>query len=232
MEILFSFLNWVASFSHIDEESGSKMDIHNLATVITPNILYPKNKDGKDGGEDTYFLAIEAINTLIEYNEQMCEVPEDIISLLDDSNLYANSAELTTKDILKRYGEIVNRPSPARIVGVNSEPPPKSRDGRGNAPVYHRVEADGDNSNNAWHKESAVKHAQMPPQPSLANPADNGNRDHPFTHTRGNSQSSHHSDTNGHSNGSLPDHPNNRNSHWGRQPSNQQQNSLGISNMI
>lgn len=67
-------MNWVASFSHIDEESGSKMDIHNLATVITPNILYPKNKDGKDGGEDTYFLAIEAIHTLIEYNEQMCEV--------------------------------------------------------------------------------------------------------------------------------------------------------------
>lgn len=75
MEILFSFLNWVASFSHIDEESGSKMDVHNLATVITPNILYPKSKDGKDGpAEDTYFLAIEAINTLIEYNEQMCEV--------------------------------------------------------------------------------------------------------------------------------------------------------------
>lgn len=74
VEILFSFLNWVASFSHIDEESGSKMDIHNLATVITPNILYAKNKDGKDGGEDTYFLAIEAIHTLIEYNEQMCEV--------------------------------------------------------------------------------------------------------------------------------------------------------------
>lgn len=75
MEILFSFLNWVASFSHIDEESGSKMDIHNLATVVTPNILYSKNKDGREtGAEDTYFLAIEAINTLIECNDQMCEV--------------------------------------------------------------------------------------------------------------------------------------------------------------
>jgi len=71
MEILFSFLNWVASFSHIDEESGSKMDIHNLATVMTPNILYSKTKDG--GAEDA-FLAIEAVHTLIEYNEQMCEV--------------------------------------------------------------------------------------------------------------------------------------------------------------
>lgn len=71
MEILFTFLNWAASFSHIDEESGSKMDIHNLSTVITPNILYSKNKDA---GMDDSFLAIEAVHTLIEYNEAMCEV--------------------------------------------------------------------------------------------------------------------------------------------------------------
>ncbi|KAK4949217.1 Rho-type GTPase activating protein Rga1, partial [Elasticomyces elasticus] len=44
MEILFCFLNWVSSFAYTDEESGSKMDIHNLATVIAPNILYPSAK--------------------------------------------------------------------------------------------------------------------------------------------------------------------------------------------
>lgn len=71
IEILFSFLNWVASFSHIDDESGSKMDVYNLATVITPNILFSKNKDP---AMDDSFLAIEAIHTLIEYNDQMCEV--------------------------------------------------------------------------------------------------------------------------------------------------------------
>lgn len=71
MEILFSFLNWTASFSHIDEESGSKMDIHNLSTVITPNILYSKNKEF---GMDDSFLAIEAVHTMIEYNERMSEV--------------------------------------------------------------------------------------------------------------------------------------------------------------
>jgi len=75
MEILFSFLNWTASFAHIEEESGeetgSKMDVHNLSTVITPNILYSKNKDA---GMDDSFLAIEAVHTLIEYNEAMCEV--------------------------------------------------------------------------------------------------------------------------------------------------------------
>ncbi len=71
MEILFSFLNWASSFSHVDEESGSKMDVHNLATVITPNILY---SNSKTVGMDDSFLAIEAVHSLIECNDTMCEV--------------------------------------------------------------------------------------------------------------------------------------------------------------
>lgn len=71
MEVLFTFLQWVSSFSHVDEESGSKMDIHNLATVITPNILHR----GKENVPvDDSFLAIEAVHSLIECNESMCEV--------------------------------------------------------------------------------------------------------------------------------------------------------------
>jgi hypothetical protein len=71
LEILFTFLNWVASFHQVDEESGSKMDVHNLATVIAPNILFTKEKNA---GMDDSFLAIEAVHSLIECNEQMCEV--------------------------------------------------------------------------------------------------------------------------------------------------------------
>jgi hypothetical protein len=82
MEVLFSFLNWTSSFSHVDEESGSKMDIHNLATVMTPNILYSNRKDI---GVDDSFLAIEAVTSLIEYNDNMCEVSITISSLC---NLY------------------------------------------------------------------------------------------------------------------------------------------------
>lgn len=76
MEVLFSFLQWASSFSTVDEESGSKMDIHNLATVIAPNILYPNmgTKPPDMGGLDSSFLAIEAVHTLIECNEEMCEV--------------------------------------------------------------------------------------------------------------------------------------------------------------
>jgi hypothetical protein len=70
LEILCSFFNWVASFHQVDEESGSKMDTHNLATVIAPNILYTNAK----GPVDDNFLGIEVVNMLIECNEQMCEV--------------------------------------------------------------------------------------------------------------------------------------------------------------
>ena len=71
MEILFSFLNWAASFSQVDEESGSKMDIHNLATVMAPNILY---SNAKSPPVDDSFLAIEAINMLIEFNDSFSQV--------------------------------------------------------------------------------------------------------------------------------------------------------------
>lgn len=78
MEVLFTFLQWVSSFSHVDEESGSKMDIHNLATVITPNIAH----SGKDSVPvDDSFMAIEAVHSLIECNESMCEVSLKIWTL-------------------------------------------------------------------------------------------------------------------------------------------------------
>jgi len=127
MEVLFCFLNWAASFSVVDEESGSKMDIHNLATVIAPNILFSNQKvNTGDNSMEESFLAIEAVHSLIECNEEMCEVrlvfphqatytvltyvshqvPEDVQSILNDSQLFSGSAELTTKEILKRYADI------------------------------------------------------------------------------------------------------------------------------
>jgi hypothetical protein len=73
MEVVFSFLFWVATFSHVDEGTGSKMDLHNLATVITPNVLYAKGKDGSPVVDDS-FSAIEVIKCLIENTEEFCQV--------------------------------------------------------------------------------------------------------------------------------------------------------------
>jgi hypothetical protein len=71
MEAICLFMRWVASFSHIDEETGSKMDLHNLATVITPNVLYSKSKDPT---KDESFLAIEAVMGLLQYQDEFCAV--------------------------------------------------------------------------------------------------------------------------------------------------------------
>lgn len=73
MEVVFTFLFWVASFSHVDEEQGSKMDHHNIATVVTPNVLYAKAKDGSPVIEDS-FSAISVVESLIEHSQEFCQV--------------------------------------------------------------------------------------------------------------------------------------------------------------
>jgi len=87
MEVLFNFMQWVSSFSHIDEESGSKMDVHNLATVMAPNILHLGKRDVP---LDDNLLAIEAVHSLIEYNEYMCEVnlPPSAYPLTRNANVF------------------------------------------------------------------------------------------------------------------------------------------------
>ncbi|KAL1919216.1 uncharacterized protein VTP21DRAFT_1908 [Calcarisporiella thermophila] len=106
MEVLFLFLKWVATFSHVDEESGSKMDLQNLATVITPNILYAK---GKDPTKDESFLSIEAVYQLLKYQDEFSTVPEELVEILHEQDFVEGSAELTTKDILRRYEVIVGK---------------------------------------------------------------------------------------------------------------------------
>ena len=82
MEVLFAFLRWTASFSQVDEESGSKMDAHNLATVMAPNILYAfQKKDNTKAAHvpqvDESFLAIETVHTLIQLNDSFSEVSDN-----------------------------------------------------------------------------------------------------------------------------------------------------------
>jgi hypothetical protein len=157
MEVLFTFLNWTSSFSHIDEESGSKMDIHNLATVMTPNILYPNTKNGT---VDESFLAIEAVNALITYNDTMCEIPEDLQVVLSDPTLFKENSEVTSKDILKRYGDIARgsfstRPdNGGETFTINSHRNPST-------PTSARIETDP-SQDTAWQMQSSVRHVPGP----------------------------------------------------------------------
>lgn len=99
LEVLFVFLKWVASFSHVDEETGNKMDLQNLATVICPNILYSR---GKDASKDESFLGIRAVAEMLEYQDELFSVPQELAGILEDQDLFMNPAELSSKDILKR----------------------------------------------------------------------------------------------------------------------------------
>jgi hypothetical protein len=100
MEVILVFLKWVASFSNVDEETGSKMDLNNLATVVAPSIL--KGGKGKDGVRDESFPGIRAVTQLLEEQDQFFTVPEDFMQILHDQNLFASSLDLPAKEFLKR----------------------------------------------------------------------------------------------------------------------------------
>ncbi|OCK88488.1 rho-type GTPase-activating protein-like protein [Cenococcum geophilum 1.58] len=149
MEVLFLFLNWVSSFHTVDEENGNKMDIWNLATVITPNILR-ENNDLVDEKPDQ--AAIRVVYTLIECNDDMCCVPDEIVALLNDDG----SQELTTKEIMRRW-ETAGKVPQASIVLPNQQAP-RSREGNSSNPIITQV----DNDVHTWQTESSVRHVGGP----------------------------------------------------------------------
>ncbi|ANB14680.1 Lrg1p [Sugiyamaella lignohabitans] len=124
MEVLFYFLNWTASFSHIDEETGSKMDAHNLATVITPNILYIKEGGHEQG--DAYFLSIESVNTLIEEQSRFAEVPVEVQVIYRESGLANASADITSKDVISKVEACIKQIGGVDAVVVNNSTSPSS----------------------------------------------------------------------------------------------------------
>ncbi|CAG8561657.1 9342_t:CDS:10, partial [Cetraspora pellucida] len=105
-----------------NEETGSKMDLHNLATVITPNILYSKSKDPI---KDDSFLAIEAVHSLLRYQDDFWVVPEDLAAVLRDQELINNPERLTPKDIMKRCENLVklqkSQPNTNNYANSNSD---------------------------------------------------------------------------------------------------------------
>uniref|UniRef100_V5GMH4 GTPase-activating protein of the rho/rac family (LRG1 protein) n=1 Tax=Kalmanozyma brasiliensis (strain GHG001) TaxID=1365824 RepID=V5GMH4_KALBG len=115
MEVLFAFLKWVASFSHIDEETGSKMDLPNLATVVCPNILYSK---GTDPTKDETFLANRAVSYMLEHQDEIWKVPEELEAVLQDKDLMNASADLTSRDILKKCERLVRQRQQRGGVGM------------------------------------------------------------------------------------------------------------------
>jgi hypothetical protein len=99
MEVLFVFLKWVASFAHMDEKTGSKMDLSNLATVICPSILYAR---GRDATRDESFDAIGVVTTMLERQDELFTVPMEFLAILHDQEYFASSMDLSSKDFLRK----------------------------------------------------------------------------------------------------------------------------------
>ncbi|KAG6857463.1 hypothetical protein H0H87_003530 [Tephrocybe sp. NHM501043] len=99
MEILFVFLKWVASFAHMDAETGSKMDLGNLATVICPSILYAR---GRDAIRDETFGGLRVITSLLEHQDEFFVVPEEFVAMLHDQEFFGNGLELPGKEFMKK----------------------------------------------------------------------------------------------------------------------------------
>lgn len=99
LEVLSVFLKWVASFAHLDTETGSKMDLQNLATVICPSILYSR---GRDAVRDESFGAIRVVTALLENQDELYCVPQEFLSILQDQDYFVNSLDLPSKEFLKK----------------------------------------------------------------------------------------------------------------------------------
>ena len=89
------------------------------------------------------------------------KVPEDLQSILSDPTLFTNPSDITTKEILKRYGDIGTNGGARHQVEMESSPLGRSKDGGGRAlaPVVTRVDTDPSQAN-AWQNESSVRHVQ------------------------------------------------------------------------
>lgn len=126
VEVLLYFFNWVASFAEIDEETGSKMDIHNLATVISPNILYAKqDSDQINQSGEAYFLAIEVVNQLIETHEELSYIPNDLMEFYEKCQ-FTKADNISTKEIMNKIDK-VSKETPNYFLNIqvqdeNSDP--------------------------------------------------------------------------------------------------------------
>ncbi|ROT37285.1 rho-type GTPase-activating protein [Sodiomyces alkalinus F11] len=216
MEILFCFLKWAGSFHQVDEEAGSRMDIKNLSTVITPNILYTSSKTL--ALDTDHMWAISAVEELITHIEEMCLVPEEVMRLMEDPSVISGgaNADLSTKEILKRFQDRMGqRPAYGEVSEVHNRQDNSSR------PPPTRVDTDPA----AFTQASSVRPVQDPLMPYNNNSTNNNSNPGlgtPPQFLRGPSDPTHNTAYRSHSEPHIDHADGNqrkewRNSAWGRQ---------------
>jgi hypothetical protein len=119
LEVLLVFLKWVASFAHSLDDTGSKMDLPNLATVIGPSILF---SPGRDPAFESSFGVIRVVTELLENQDEFFTVPEDFLALIHDQEYFAHSMELPSKDFMKKCEVFMRQRSSGRAAGPLMSP--------------------------------------------------------------------------------------------------------------
>lgn len=118
------------------------------------------------------------------------QVPEDLLSILTDSTLFNGSAEITTKEILKRYGALGKLPVPQRAPTVAETIPVRSGSSKGNnSPIAARIDTDPSQAT-AWQMQSSVRHVHGPQDPNAPfppQPIRNDSGDNNQIHSQGHS---------------------------------------------
>ncbi|KAJ1306698.1 hypothetical protein OPQ81_007690 [Rhizoctonia solani] len=122
LEALFVFLKWVSLFSHVDEETGSKMDLVNLATVITPSILYSK---GREAAREESFMAIGVVTRLLEDQDQFFSVPDDFLWIIGNMEVWAGCLDLPMRDMQRRVETFMSKRRQPPPNNNNQGPPPQ-----------------------------------------------------------------------------------------------------------
>lgn len=119
LEVLLVFLKWVASFAHSLDDTGSKMDLPNLATVIGPSILFTP---GRDPAFESSFGVIRVVTELLENQDEIFVIPEDFLALVHDQEYFAHSMELPSKDLMKKCEAYMRHKSSGRSTGPLMSP--------------------------------------------------------------------------------------------------------------
>ncbi|KAL7421357.1 Rho-type GTPase activating protein Rga1 [Cryptotrichosporon argae] len=168
MEVLFVFLRWVASFSYRDEETGSRMDLANLATVICPSILYAK---GTNAARDESFIGIQAVQQLMEEQDDFYCVPDELRFVLDEniSDLFAKDSDLPPKEIHKHCAKYLKELAKQPRI-------PPSRSGLPPPPVPTQRTDSRDARLSAYRSDGNLSNAADLPRPPPPGSASTGSR--------------------------------------------------------
>jgi len=90
------------------------MDMANLATVITPSILYAK---GANAARDESFIGIQAVQELLDSQDEFYVVPDELAFVINENifNIFAKDLDLPPKEIHRHCSKYMQARGAQRI---------------------------------------------------------------------------------------------------------------------